>query len=519
MLCLVQQGYRCVSVGRRSHGHDQVSRPRKDYNPLVAGIKRSRAHSEELQDIRLVVDTIPALVWSTRPDGSAEFFNQHWLEYTGLSLEQALGWGWKVTIHADDLPDMLEIFYEALSLRRAFEVEGRFRRSDGEYRWFLFRGSPLLDESGNVIRWFGTNTDLEERKRAEDALRASEQNFRRIVDGIPAPTVTFTAHGEVEYTNQRTLDYTGWTFDQLKHWGPLIHPDDLPIVQTLWKHSIETGQRFEVEQRIRDADGVFRWFVARAIPGRDVEGRIVRWYAMLFDIDGRKRAEEALLAERTRIAGALHDTLLQSFHALLFRFQAARNMVPTRPEQAMKALDAAILRTEEAIAESRDAIKHLRAESVVRGDLAELLASTGQDLAAPQTAVDDSPTFRVIVEGEPRSLGPILLGEVYCIARELLRNAFQHAKAHHIEAEIRYDNHLFSLRVRDDGKGIDPTVLKEGVRAGHWGLPGVRERAERIGARLDFWSEAGAGTEVQLTVPAGPAHETGGDIPGFGLFR
>src|SRR6202023_3107791 len=134
----------------------------------------SLPHGEEPgdgQDIRLVVDTIPTLAWSGGPDGSADFFNQRWLEYTGLSAEQALDWGWKVAIHPDDLSRMLEEFHKALSLGRSFEVEGRFRRWDGEFHWFLFRGSPLLDESGKVIRWYGTNTDLEDRKRAEDALR------------------------------------------------------------------------------------------------------------------------------------------------------------------------------------------------------------------------------------------------------------------------------------------------------------------------------------------------------------
>lgn len=192
-------------------------------------------------------------------------------------------------------------------------------------------------------------------------------------------------------------------------------------------------------------------------------------------------------------------------------------MLPSRPDRAMQALDTAILRTEEAIAEGRDAIKHLRAQSVVRGDLADLLVTTGQDLAASQTAKDDLPDFRVIVEGERRTLSPILLGEVYCIARELLRNAFQHASARHIEAEIRYDNHLFRLRVRDDGKGIDRKVLEEGGRAGHWGLPGAIERAQRIGARLEFWSEAGAGTEVQLSVSPAVAYKTSHEGLRFGV--
>src|SRR4029077_19114251 len=134
-------------------------------------------HAEKAEDIRLVVETIPGLVWSTRPDGSAEFFNQRWLEYTGLSAEQARGWGWKVAIHPGDLPRMLEIFHEALSLGHSFEVEGRFRRWDGEFRWFLFRGTPLLDGSGDVVKWYGTNKDLEDRKRAEEKLRRSEADL------------------------------------------------------------------------------------------------------------------------------------------------------------------------------------------------------------------------------------------------------------------------------------------------------------------------------------------------------
>src|SRR6185312_15441757 len=114
-------------------------------------------------------------------------------------------------------------------------------------------------------------------------------------------------------------------------------------------------------------------------------------------------------------------------------------------------------------------------------------------LASSQDASHNPPGFRVIVEGERRTLLPVIQNEVYRVAREVLRNAFQHASAHQVEAEIRYDVHAFCLRIRDDGKGIEPEVLKQGKRAGHWGLPGVRERAQRIGAKLELWSEAGAG--------------------------
>jgi signal transduction histidine kinase len=220
------------------------------------------------------------------------------------------------------------------------------------------------------------------------------------------------------------------------------------------------------------------------------------------------------LNERTRIARELHDTLLQSFHGLMFRFQAARNMLPRRPEEAIQAFDGALIKAEQAIAASRDAIQGLRSEPAVQSDLPHLLTAMGQELAASPDANLDSAIFRLTVEGERQVLYPILQDEVYRIAREVLRNAFQHARARQIEAEIRYDDRLLRLRIRDDGKGIDPKVLQEGGRAGHWGLPGIRERAKQIGARLDFWSEAGAGTEVELTVPASVAYATPQDSSG-----
>lgn len=218
-------------------------------------------------------------------------------------------------------------------------------------------------------------------------------------------------------------------------------------------------------------------------------------------------ALDARVNERTRIARELHDTLLQSLHGLMFKFQAARNMLPRRPEDAMQTLDKAISETEQAITESRDAIHDLRSQPVSEGGLAPMLEAAGEELAATQDGNQNSPDFRVIAEGEPKKLPPKLQDEIYRIACEVLRNAFRHAGAGQIEAEIRFDKSQFRLRIRDDGKGIDPRVLEQNRRAGHWGLPGVRERAQQIGAHLSFWSQDGAGTEVELTIPAPIAYE------------
>jgi signal transduction histidine kinase len=228
---------------------------------------------------------------------------------------------------------------------------------------------------------------------------------------------------------------------------------------------------------------------------------------------------EGRVEERTRIARELHDTLLQSFQGLMFSFQAARNLLPGRTEEAIRTLDVAIRSGDNAIAEGRDAIQGLRASPALESNLEHLLTDAGKELARSSSAEDEPPALRVTVEGTWQPLSPLLQDEVYRIALEILRNAFHHAHASRIEAEIAYDRQFLRLRIRDNGKGIDSKVLEAGARQGHWGLPGVRERAKRIRARLKLWSESGAGTEVELTVPASVAYAASRPRRRFGLFR
>src|SRR6202140_2895683 len=268
----------------------------------MASLRHGFEEPGDEQDIRLVVDTIPTLAWSAGPDGSADFFNQRWLDYTGLSARQALGWGWEVAIHPDDLPRILETFRDALNSVKPYEVEGRFRRFDGEFRWFLFRASPLCDESGKVVKWYGTNTDIEDRKRAEDALRSHEQNLRLLVDTIPGHVVTTTPTGEIEILNRRILEYFDKTSEELVNWrsSDAIHPDDLALTIAAWTRAIQTGEPYEREHRQRRADGAYRWFHTRGLALRDKEGRIVRWYLLPIDVDDRRGAEEALRKSEER---------------------------------------------------------------------------------------------------------------------------------------------------------------------------------------------------------------------------
>jgi signal transduction histidine kinase len=207
------------------------------------------------------------------------------------------------------------------------------------------------------------------------------------------------------------------------------------------------------------------------------------------------------------VARELHDTLLQSFQGAVFQFQAARKLLLRNANNTLQVMDEAIQAAEEGITEGRAAIHDLRPEPAAQRDLPELLNAACHESATAQEPEGHPPIFSVIVEGKQQTLPPILQDEVYRISREVIRNAFAHAAASHIEVEIRYDRDELRLRVRDDGKGVDPKVLATGGQPGHWGISGMRERAQRIGSRLDFWSEMGAGTEVQLTVPSAIAYE------------
>jgi signal transduction histidine kinase/ligand-binding sensor domain-containing protein len=213
---------------------------------------------------------------------------------------------------------------------------------------------------------------------------------------------------------------------------------------------------------------------------------------------------EERVNERTRIARDLHDTLLQGFQGVLLKFHAITYLLPDRPADARKTLEAVIEQARQAITDGRDAVQGLRSSTVATTDVAQAISALGEDLAA--SLPGNAPYFAVQVEGETRDLAPLVRDDTYRIAGEALRNSFRHAQATRIEVEIRYDNSQLRVRLRDDGKGIDQNVLDGGGRSGHYGLPGMHERAKLVGGKLVIWSELNSGTEIELTIPAAVAY-------------
>ena len=254
---------------------------------------RKRAEAE----VRTMIEAIPQFVWTAHPDGTIAFCSQQWCDYTHMSIEQTLGNGWVLALHPDDLPHVQAVWQKALQTGRPYEGETRLRQgTTGTYRWFLVRAVPLQDAQGTILQWFGTCTDIQDQKQAEDDRHA-------LVDAIPQLVWIMYPDGACDYCNQRWCDYTSMTPEQAQGdgWIQAIHPADRARTLTAWQHATQTEILFEVEQRLRDGTtGAYRWFLARAMPHKDSQGTIVRWFGTSTDIDEQKRAEQRLKASEEK---------------------------------------------------------------------------------------------------------------------------------------------------------------------------------------------------------------------------
>ncbi len=262
-------------------------------------------------DGRAILDALPAIAWCKLPDGSNEFVNQRWQDYTGIPDDAARGQGWQAAVHPDDLPKLIKKWAGMVASGKSGEFEGRLRRHDGVFRWFLARFEPVRDDAGEIVRWYGTSTDIDALKQAEAKLREDERALRRITDAIPQDIVILDPDGSPIYANQATLDYTGLTMADVissDFRTRIFHPEDLERVRDQRQAALADGLPFELELRALSKDGQYRWFLIRYKPFHDEQGRLVSWYATGTDIDDRKRAEDRMRNENV----ALREEIVRS---------------------------------------------------------------------------------------------------------------------------------------------------------------------------------------------------------------
>ncbi|MCC7366598.1 MAG: PAS domain-containing sensor histidine kinase [Dehalococcoidia bacterium] len=256
---------------------------------------------------RVLADNMPQLAWMANVRGWIFWYNRRWFEYTGTTLDQMQGWGWTAVHHPDHADRVVASFQHSIDTGEPWEDLFPLRSAGGTYRWFLSRAMPIRDAAGEIVRWFGTNTDVTAQREAEDALRRSETEFRNLADAMPQLVWIASATGEVEYYNGRAHEYGGlatgddgnWT------WQPIVHPDEREATEAAWSHAAATGSPYEMEHRLLRANGEYRWHVSRATTVRDADGQVTRWYGTATDIDDLKRAEAALREQQAQLVEAL----------------------------------------------------------------------------------------------------------------------------------------------------------------------------------------------------------------------
>lgn len=259
-------------------------------------LRRSEEH------FRTMADGAPVLIWMSGADKAGIYFNKTWLDFTGRPLEEQLGTGWMSLVHPDDT-QALAVCAEAFAARRPFKTEFRLRRYDGEYRWVLDTGIPRFGPDGRFAGFIGSCVDITDAKQAELTLRRSEEHFRALAESLPQIVWASHADGTLDYYNHRWEEYTGLKPSPSDpcFGAPVVHPDDAGPAAAAWAESVRTGQPLQVTVRLRRADGMYRWYLARAYPVRGSDGRVVRWFGTGTDIDEQKRLEESLRESEARL--------------------------------------------------------------------------------------------------------------------------------------------------------------------------------------------------------------------------
>jgi PAS domain S-box-containing protein len=255
------------------------------------------------QSLQILVETIPTLVWRAKPDGHIDYINKRLLEYLGSPLEEIIGWGWMEKVHPDDVAFKVQSWLSNLEAMTSHDANCRFQGADGAYRWFSVRGEPLRDGDGHVQNWYGVLIDIDNQKKAEDALRESEtqlaeaqRELRRMIDTIPIPLASYSADAKRDFVNAAWKQYTGLSDEAAlsSEWSVVAHPDHIATGKKMWRDALAAGEPWHTEERVRRADGQYHWFAIDRVAARDENGKIIKWYGTAYDIEDRKRAEDAL---------------------------------------------------------------------------------------------------------------------------------------------------------------------------------------------------------------------------------
>jgi PAS domain S-box-containing protein len=462
--------------------------------------EREAQLAEARRELRQMIDTIPIPVASYSPEARRDFVNAAWKQYTGLSDEAARGTEWSVVAHPDHIATGDKMWRDAFATGEPWHAEERVRRADGQYRWFAIDRVAARDDNGKIVKWYGTAYDIEDRKRAEDALRESEHKLRQIIETVPGMLWSAGPDGEHTHINQWVLDYSGVQLEDFVHlgWHKRHHPDDLCHVANAFSHALQTGTSYQVLSRLRRADGEYRWHHIRAEPLRDRQGNIIQWYGLSVDIDDAKKAEERLrrseahlaeaqleLAHANRVAtmgqltASIAHEVNQPITAAITYALAARRWLSAEPPNFHEVDDALSLIVKEGN-RAGDVVGRIRAlikKAPARKDAVAINDAVLEVIALTRTEVaNNSVSVRTqLAEGLPRVEGDRV--QLQQVLLNLILNAIEAMReVGEAERELLISTHHepdgMSVEVRDSGPGFAPAALERVFEAFYTTKPG-----------------------------------------------
>ncbi len=243
----------------------------------------------------LLANALPQIVWSARPDGFIDFFNQKWYDYTGFTKDEGGDQSWIPVLHPDDVKLCVDTWYHSIKTGSPYKIEYRFidHANPGKYRWFLGTALPVKSDKGEIVRWFGTCTDIDDQKSIETSFRNSEEKFHFMCDAMPQHVWTANAKGGLDYLNQRAITYFGKPAHEIiaNWWAGCIHEDDSKKAFDIWQNAVNSGEPYEVEFRLKNKDNQYKWYLSRATPFINKEGEI-KWFGTNTDIEEHKVNEQ-----------------------------------------------------------------------------------------------------------------------------------------------------------------------------------------------------------------------------------
>ena len=544
-----RDGQRVTVLVRKVLDRDSEGNPAAVLQTLT-DITARKQTEEALQEsearFRMMANAMPQLAWIARPDGHIIWYNQRWFEYTGKTPEEMEGWGWQSVHDPNELPKVLIRWRASIASGEPFDMTFPLRGADGTFRLFLTRVISLKNAAGQVVQWFGTNTDVHEIKLVEAEAREAGERFRFLAESMPQKIFTVKLNGDVDYFNQQWLEFTGLTFEQLKaqSWKPLVHRDDLEETLRRWKHSLKTGESFEVEQRLLRKDGVYRWHSTRVHAMRNAEGKITMWIGSNPDIDDLMRAQEelvdsqALLAdratqleylvgERTMKLRVAHSQLLEEAEERKRLEAEVTHAVEAERERLGQELHDGIAQDLTGIGLLLRVLEHKLKKpspkhSSEAGRLCKLLEKThecarnlardfypveleqhGLLVALKGIAMRTQQQFGVACALEDGAHAPLQMNEatavqLFRIAQEAVHNAVKHAQAKKILIHLSKQDGAWLLTVEDDGVGLP------GDAHGSSGMGQriMQYRARLIQGTLTVHSTEGCGVIVSCVAPA-----------------